>query len=496
MVAEKNGIQKSSFSGDVLTLLTGTTISQIITVLASPVITRLYGPEAFGLLALFTSLTSVFIVISCLRYELAIMLPDNDEDAASVLGLCIILVLLVSASSVVLLFLFRYPLLQFLNVEQLAPYCWLIPVTILISGIFLVLNSWNIRTNQFSRLSVARVTGSCSSTGSQLGMGLLGYASGGVLIGASILGQLVSALTLILQITRDQLAFFGKNISWKGLSAVSVRYRDFPKYDTWSALLNMVSWQVPVFLLSAFFSTTIVGYYSLGMMIIQLPMSFIGSAIAQVFYQRVARARHENGVDCIVEDVFRILLVIGSFPLIVLTIIGQDFFAVVFGQIWAEAGIYVQILGLWALVWFIASPLSMLYVALEKQEFGFKFNVINFLTRLGSLIIGGLIGDPVIALLLFSVSGIIVYGYLSAKIFEYTAVRPTRLVHIILPVFIPILPAGLILLVMKLAHVAPLILVIAGTALCIAYYWYLIRRDPQITTILGTFIPLRKKPDE
>ena len=84
---------KSHFSRDILTLVTGTTIAQIITILASPVITRLYGPEAFGLLAIFTSITSIISVIICLRYEPAIMLPKSDEEAANVFGLCILIVL-------------------------------------------------------------------------------------------------------------------------------------------------------------------------------------------------------------------------------------------------------------------------------------------------------------------------------------------------------------------------------------------------------------------
>jgi O-antigen/teichoic acid export membrane protein len=79
--------RSSSFATDVLKLVTGTTLAQVITVLASPVITRLYGPEAFGFLAVFTSITSIIGVVACMRYELAIMLPKTDEEAANLLGL-------------------------------------------------------------------------------------------------------------------------------------------------------------------------------------------------------------------------------------------------------------------------------------------------------------------------------------------------------------------------------------------------------------------------
>ena len=281
----------SPFGSDVLTLVTGTAIAQVITVLASPIITRLYGPESFGLLALFTSITSIVGVIACLRYELAIILPESDEDAANVFGLCIIFVTLMSVVSIIPLFLFHEPLLIFLKAPGLASFLWLIPPVIFVSGIFLALNYWNTRTKHFHRLSTARVFRSFASTGTQLGLGFLGYASGGALIGASIFGQIVSTLALGIQIFRDHISFFREHISRARMKEVLKRYNNFSKYDIWSALLNSLSWQIPVFLLSYFFSTTVVGYYSLGMMMIQLPMSFIGGRLRRCFISGQRRRR-------------------------------------------------------------------------------------------------------------------------------------------------------------------------------------------------------------
>ena len=85
---------QSRFSTDVITLVKGTTVSLLITFLASPVITRLYGPEAFGLAALFTSIISLISVVACLSYEPAIVLPKSDEEAANVFGLCMLLSLI------------------------------------------------------------------------------------------------------------------------------------------------------------------------------------------------------------------------------------------------------------------------------------------------------------------------------------------------------------------------------------------------------------------
>jgi len=88
---------KSSFSGDVLKLVGGTAFAQVLSILASPIITRMYGPEAYGLSALFTSIAGIIATIACLRYELAVMLPEKDEDAANLLALSLILATLISA---------------------------------------------------------------------------------------------------------------------------------------------------------------------------------------------------------------------------------------------------------------------------------------------------------------------------------------------------------------------------------------------------------------
>lgn len=471
---------QSLFLSNVLTLISGTTIGLLITIVASPIITRLFGPESFGLAALFTSISGILIVIACFRYELAVVLPVSDEEAANVFGLCIIILVFFSVLSIPIFQMLEDPIVHFLNAPQLAKYLWMVPLALFTGGMFLVLNYWNTRTKHFHQVALARVAGSCSTTGAQLSIGLAGFTSGGVLIGAGVLGQMVSALILGVQIFKNNLSFFKKNISCKSMKDVFRRFSNFPKYDIWSALLNSISWQIPIFLLSYYFSTTIVGFYSLGMMIIQLPMSVIGSAIAQVFFQRATEAQKENSLHELVGNVFRILLLIVLFPMLTLAIIGADFFSVIFGSMWTEAGIYTQILSVWAVVWFISSPLSMIYIVLERQDFGLKINVANFFTRLASIIIGGMLGSPIIALMLFSISGIFVYGYLGLKMLDLSQVKKYDSLIEASKNLLAFLPAGILLIVMKFFTINSIIIVIFGISLCLVYYLFLIRTDRQI----------------
>ena len=358
---------------------------------------------------------------------------------------------------------------------------------VFVNGIFLALNNWNSRTRLFKRLSLSKVSSSISTTSTQLTLGVVGKPGPGGLVYGSVIGQTVSTLILGAQIWRDDRSRIIKSLNLRKIYEGSIRHYKFPLIDTWSALMNSISWQLPAFLLAYFFSPAIVGFYSLGFRLLQLPMSFIGSSISQVFFQRASRALSEGTLPALVESVFRMLVIIGMFPILILTIIGSDVFTVIFGRAWTEAGVYVQILSLWAFIWFISTPLSTIYVVVEKQHFGFHYNFFNLTTRLLSLVIGGMLGNARIALALFSMSGILVYGYLCLKMMLYSGVKISKPFQIVLSNFIMFIPAGTLIIALKVLGINQILLVvISGLIVCI-YYLYILKKDTQVRGIISAF---------
>lgn len=477
--------KKTSFASDVFTLVSGTTFAQILTILATPILTRLYGPEDFGLSALFLSITGIIGIIICLRYELSIMLPKSDEEAANLLGLSFVIALTLSIITIPFIWFGKHSIQNILKAPQLGTYLWLVPLFIFVSGIFLALEYWNSRTKHYKRLSVAKVVRSIAVTGTQIGAGFSGYATGGSLISASLVGQSVSTLILGSQIWKNDKSLFLRSISLKKILEVLKRYRKFPLVDSWSALLNTISWQMPIFLLSYFFSPVVVGFYSLGFRLLQLPMSFIGSSISQVFFQRASEAKTEGTLSSLVENVFRSLVIIGMFPILTMAIVGSDVFSVIFGEVWTEAGVFTQILSIWAFVWFISSPLSTLWIVFEEQEFGLKITSINLITRIVSLWVGGVLGSARISLLLFSLSGVLVYGYLCLKMMITAGVKFSKIRKIIVSNFALCFPYIFILGCLKIFKVNEYILVIASFLFIIGYYIVLLKTDSQINTLLN-----------
>ena len=163
---------------------------------------------------------------------------------------------------------------------------------------------------------------------------------------------------------------------------------------------------MPIFILTAFFSSTIVGYYSIGLSVLQLPMNFIGSAIAQVFFQRISEASNQNVGEAskVVESILEKLVVIGLFPILLIAVVGEELFTVILGAAWSEAGLYAQILAFPILIRFIFSPISTLFTVQRKLRAFLVVNITLIFAYTGSLVWGGLNNNIYFGLIISSIS--------------------------------------------------------------------------------------------
>lgn len=435
---------KGHFLKDVTKLLTGTTSAQIITILTAPIISRLYDPAAFGTLAVFVSLISIVGIIICLRYEQAILLPERDEEASNIFALSLFITFIISGISVFIVLVGYNWLPELLNAPELAPFLWLIPLSLLIQGVVYSFSNWQARKKRFGRLSVARVSASFTTSALPITLSLFKLNPAGVLISSWASGLLITISSLSQQIWAKDRHFFRQNISWFGMKQMLIRYRKFPLIDVWGAFLSNLSWQLPSLMLSAYFSSEVVGFYSLSNRMILLPMTLVGGAVAQVFFQRTAELRNDAvQLRVTVEMVFRRLVALGLMPVIVLVLNGEVLFRFVFGNQWAEAGTYVQILGVWLIFLFISSPMSTLFFVMEKQEQALIVHLLILCSRFAALIIGGRSQNIYLTLWLWSGSGVVIYGgltlwllHIAGSTWRFAAAVITRYILYALPLTI------------------------------------------------------------
>ena len=403
---------KKIFGRHVGQLVSGTIIAQIIYLCLYPIITRLFDPATYGSYSLICSIVSILAVIGCFRYEMAIVLPEQDRDASSLLFASIFILFGVSFACSFVLYLFDYEIGVLLNSPDIVVYLWLVPILLFITSFYTLLRYWNTRHKRFNIQAITQVVQTSSMSGTQVGFGLAGLTHLGSLVYAHIIGYFIGSVLILWQNLKYDARIILSGFSLSNIRKQLAYYKKFPLVDSWGSLINTLSWQIPTFFLAAFFSPVVTGYYALGLLVLQAPLSLIGGSLGQVYFQAGADAFRHGNLAGLLEDITEMLLILSIIPIVLLLTMGGGLFGSVFGLDWVEAGIYCQILAIWAFVWFLTSTTGGPTLAiLKKQELGLRFSIFNFIGRLCALIIGGIFNDVYLALVLFSLSGCITYGY-------------------------------------------------------------------------------------
>jgi O-antigen/teichoic acid export membrane protein len=397
-----------SFLSNLFKLTSGTVIAQATTILLIPVVTRIYPPAFFGVNQLFLSIATVLLVISTFSYHLAVMVTEKDEDSMNLLVLCVLCLLGVAATSGVILVVFGDWFASIFNTPLIADYFIWLPFFVIFSSLFTVLNEWLSRKVRYSIIAKSTVTNSIASRTLQIGGGLIYISPLGLILG-SVVGAGLANLVLLRGLKED-IALL-KKVTSRRIKELALEYRQFMFYSTPGALANSMSWELPAFMLAYFFNSTIVGYYSLAIMAVRMPMMIVGTSIMQVFFQKASEERIQTGgVQNVVHEVHTRLISVGIFPFVAFTIIAEDLFTFIFGANWLPAGTYAMILAPWFFAVFIFSPISSLFGVLNRQRAYFFFEIMTLCTWSLLFIAGGTFHDPVTALVLFSIGGVLLWG--------------------------------------------------------------------------------------
>lgn len=411
---------KSAFARNVLTLVTGTSLAQGIVFVSMPIITRLYSSADLGLLSVFVAITGIISIISCLSYELSIVLPNNDEDACNILGLAIIISMMVSGLSLILVFLFRYQLAELIGVKELGRWLWLAPPCILGMGTYQAFNYWSTRKKSFKRLSISRMVQSSTGSGIQIVWPMAIKPSPVGLIGGHVAGQLAASFILGWQIWRDDKTIFKDTLSAKEIKNSFFKYKNFPLYTAPIGFLNTLSSQIPAILLAFYFGPVIVGFYGLAYRALVSPMNLIGASLAQVFFPQATEEERMGQLAQITQKVFHKLFLLGFIPLLLFVGAAPDIFSILFGSVWRTAGVYSQMLCPWFFFQLISSPLCSVFYIVGKQHILLSWNIILFFSRIAAIIAGGLIKSPFMAIVLLGVTGVLMYGLLLLIVLRLT----------------------------------------------------------------------------
>ncbi|WP_147065002.1 lipopolysaccharide biosynthesis protein [Terrabacter aerolatus] len=397
-------------------LLSGAVVAQIVPIVASPLLTRLYTPSTYGALATFGAISAIVTAVATGRYHMATTLPVADSDARAITSLSLRL----SITFCGLLTITALAWFLFLPIPQaLRPLgIWMvaIPLAGLLGSIYETLTIFSLRhdaTKVIAKTSAAR---SVTGAGAQA---ILGVAGAGIhgLIGGTLISLLTGNYPLWRKF-RDQ----GAPTSAGALITVARRYSAFPRFELWSNLSNILGLNITILGIGALYSHSSLGQYSLSYRMLTLPAALIGMTASQVYLRELSLRRSAGGSgDRIFRSTLLYLSTLSVAPFIILWVFAPDIFQFVFGPEWREAGDFTR--AMMPVIWmrFIMSPLSTTFLVYERQRALLIWQLVILVTTLASFVAANVFTWPALRFAAFNAWALAaVYAGLLAHVYRLT----------------------------------------------------------------------------
>jgi len=401
-------LKKNEFLLNVLKLITGTALGQVITVLVSPILTRIYTPEDFGILTVYISVASILAVVICLRFELAIMLPEKKEEASDLVILGIFIAGILSLCLLFIFIIFSKKISNLIGHPEIALYLYLVPFSTFFYGSFQVFSYWMSRNQKFSQLAAAKTTKEASVAGTHLGLGAFFQAGALGLVAGQIAGNATGTAILFVKSFGQIRNRFYSAIS-NNLKAVFIKYKKFPLFTSWAVLLNAISQNIPAILLAFLFSPSIAGFYAIAMRVLQMPAALIGNSVRQVYYQKASEIYNDNrSVLGLFLKTTKMLALIAVIPFLIVIFWGEPIFTFVFGSQCDATGKYASILSFWLFFGFLNPPSVMTIYLLEINKVHLIMQIFLLIFRVLAIYSGFIFfKDVIVSISLYTIVGIL-----------------------------------------------------------------------------------------
>lgn len=366
-------ISNNDFLKNVSILTFGAFFSQLISVASSPILSRVFTPNDFGMFASVMATVGVLSAIASLKLELAIITERSAFNAKQIALICYVL------CTILTLFLFIFDLLNkgvAFPLELSGLGVFLSVSIFFLTGLYIIKTNELNRNKMYSLLSTSLILQRIFIVVFQFIFGYFASSYMGLILGW-LIGVLISTI-YIFSNSDSSLPKLPKN---KLLALLRKNYQ-YPIYTAPQSLLNMVSNQLPIYFLGPHFGLEVVGSYWMAMRLIQLPTNVIGNSIKQVFFKQCQDLVHERRsiINLYNKTVFGLVILILP-PTIIIFCYGGNILEYILGPQWGIAGLLVEVLILWIAVGFISSPVSTIFIILKRQKYNLIYDCVLLLSR-------------------------------------------------------------------------------------------------------------------
>lgn len=412
-----------SFVRSVLVLVSGTALGHAITALSMPLLTRLYSPSDFSLLAAFSALLAVLSVSAGLRFDVAVSIPESRAEALDLLLLAVVSAATVSLVLLSVVLAAPAWCVRILDQPALQPHLWLLPVGVLTACTYSALQFWFVREQRFSLLARTRVAQSTVSAGTQLGIGLWRPVPAGLLIGY-VMNSATACLVLV-----PQLVLQVRSIGSRRPAAVARlrrlfrKHSRYPRFSTLEALCGSAAVSVPVIMIAALAAGPEAGYLTLAVSVMQAPMALVGVSIGQVYLSRATHEHRAGRLGPFTTQTLGGLFKTGAGPLLAAGLVAPLAFGWIFGQPWERAGWLVSWMTPWFVMQFVSSPISMALYITSHQRTLLLLQIFGLGLRVGAVWLSSVLW-PAVMVEAYAVSGFVFYCAYLVTILRVTGARP------------------------------------------------------------------------
>jgi O-antigen/teichoic acid export membrane protein len=390
--------RQSPLFRQILTAVSGTAFAQAINLAMIPIVMRIYGPEAFGVLGTFSSVSMVLIPVAALTWPMAIALPRQVSDAKALVRLSLMVALAIALALGVVLFFWGSALADLTGFAILAPYLMLLPLAMFSGAVLEITQQWLYREQRF-RLTAGGATVHALCYNSMRSLAGLVSASAPVLVITTALYHTMYASVLLgaMGLGKGNGKSAGPPEAEPQVAEAALddgqslikRYRDFPLFRAPQVLINALGYNMPTLVLAASFGAVPAGFFALCAQVLSMPTNLMGKSVGDVYYPRVIKAIHagERLLPLLAKGVAGLGL-IGILPFGALMIFGPQMFVLAFGAPWEQAGEFARWLALAEFIGFTARPCTVSIPALNLQGRYLAVEVASTALRIAAALAG------------------------------------------------------------------------------------------------------------
>lgn len=383
-------------------VLTGTAAAQIITVAASPILSRLFDPAAFGALGTFMAIVGLANPIAALTYPAAIVLPADDEDALALVWVS--LLSSVAFAAVLLVGVCIY-LEMFNDMTAMRLLLFVLPLQVIFEALLQAAQQWMIRKRRYGTSARVIIAQAIVVSLSKILVGLF-WPTPFALILVSLLASPFSSIVFLawLNVGGER---WPARASLRRLQSTARKYLDFPMFRAPQTLVAAISQSSPLLLLAIFHGPVAVGFFSLSNSVLGAPATLLAKTVNDIFFPRLAElANHGQETRPLLLKATGALCAITALPFAVLMLLSPQIFGFIFGAKWTEAGTYSQFLSLFFLTTIFTRPSFAAVSVYRVQSAYLIYEIVGIIVRLGALSINAFIQTgPIVPIALFSLAG-------------------------------------------------------------------------------------------